>query len=172
MRRMAGIAPGFEERMVRRRRFRFQHINPCTGKVSAGNSIERGQHVHDSAAGSVDQERAARHLGDGLGIQKVKRLRRERAVGADNVRFPQQVAERFRAMHAEGFVAAIGNVGIVEHDVHAKGFRAQRGGGANASDADDTECPPAQPRHGGGLRVGPRALCATQTAVHQVNASR
>ncbi len=70
-----GVAPSLQERVFGEWRFGFSYVDPGAAEVTAGDGVE---HVHDSAARGVDEERAARHLRDGFAVHDVVRLGRER----------------------------------------------------------------------------------------------
>ncbi len=97
MRRSWAGCAGLQERVFGGWGFGFQYVAPGAAEVAAGDGGEHGEHVHDSAARGVDEERAARHLRDGFAVHDVVRLGCERAMGADDVGVAQQFAERFHA---------------------------------------------------------------------------
>ena len=45
-----GVAPCLQERVFGGWRFGFQHVDPGAAEVAAGDGVEHGEHVHDSAA--------------------------------------------------------------------------------------------------------------------------
>ncbi len=45
-----GVAPGLQERVFGGWRFGFQYVDSGAAEVAAGDGVEHGEHVHDSAA--------------------------------------------------------------------------------------------------------------------------
>ena len=84
--------------------------------------------IDEGAAGGVHQIRAARHSGDGSGVDHPARFVGERTVEAHDVGLREQLLQVLHATDTEGLVAAVRHVGIVERHIHAECIRAQRGG--------------------------------------------
>jgi len=172
VRRMIRIPPRGENGRVGGWWLLLEDIDTGSGEMTLGERIDDGSGINDSAARGVDEKRSRLHLRNFGGSDQPSRFLRERAMQARDESFAQQFCERIDTANPERFVHSVGEIGIVKNDVEPEGFGTQRGGGSDASAADDSKNATAEAMDRLALIDVPVTESATEAAVEKVRASR
>jgi hypothetical protein len=157
--------------MIVRRRFGFQHVDGGPAQMSGSHGFEHCQHIDHRAPGGVYKEAAGLHFGERLAVDKMPRLGRVGAMQRDDIGLSEELVQRLGGTDPERLVSTLRRIRVEIRDLHPERLCAQRGGGANSSDAHDSKDAPAQPVQRLDLGVDPGPLPASKPAVHVVNAA-
>jgi len=130
-----GVRQIFEEHAF----FALVHIQTHAADLAGFERDQQGFGIDQAATAGVDDDRAALHAKERLGVNHVMRFRRQRRVQRDDVAALHQFFE------ADVFAAEFGHMGVVRRTViseqlHAKAFGDAQGGDADLARAHDAKC--------------------------------
>ena len=119
--------------LVEEVRFLLVDVQPGAAHGAAVQRVQQRFAVDQRAARGIQDKDALFHLGEGVAVQDVPRVRRQRAVQRDHVAFPEQRVE----LDVIEPAVLCGELVVGEH-AHAKRLRQPAGSLADAAKSNDS----------------------------------